>query len=273
MNKNKGLKRLTALIVAILTFTIVAASAFADDRMPRVYDASGTLKENQVTELTTRLDSISTKYNVDVNLAIFQTMPDGYSDMEVLADQVYEQFNYGIGSNHDGLVLVLVLQSHKWQISTEGYGITAFTDAGIKYIGEQMTPYLKESNYYKAVTTYADLADDFISKAKAGKPVDKGNLPKKAFNFRFTAFLSVVIGLVLAGIVVFAMLSKLKSVHLQASADFYTKEGSLNLTANRDTFLFVNVSRTKREKQSSSGGSSTHTSSSGRTHGGGGGSW
>jgi len=268
----KRLKRLTALSVAIITVILVSVNVFAADRMERVYEVSGTLKESQVAELTTRLNNISTKYNVDVNLALFDNMPDGYTDMEELADEVYEQFNYGFGSNHDGLVLVMVINKRKWHISTQGYGITAFTDAGIKYIGEQMTPYLKDGDYYKAVTTYADLAEDFIGKAKAGKPVDKGSLPKKAFNFRFTAFTSFAFGLVVAAIVVFAMLSKLKSVRRQASADFYTREGSLNLTGSRDTYLFTNVSRTRRQK-SESGGSSTHSSSSGTTHGGGGGSW
>ena len=51
---------------------------------------------------------------------------------------------------------------------------------------------------------------------------------------------------------------------------------SMNLTNSRELFLYRDVHRTERPKESSSsdsGGSSTHTSSSGTTHGGGGGSF
>ena len=38
-------------------------------------------------------------------------------------------------------------------ISTCGYGITAFTDAGIQYLGEQMTPCMADGDYAGAFRT------------------------------------------------------------------------------------------------------------------------
>ena len=49
----------------------------------------------------------------------------------------------------------------------------------------------------------------------------------------------------------------------------YVRSGSMVVTGSYDNFLFNNVTRVARPKNTSSG-SSTHTSSSGRTHGGGG---
>ena len=268
----KGLKRFAALAAVVIMTLAMALPVSAESATARFVDTAGVMDAQQVSNLNSTLDSISYKHNVDVNLVTFSDMPEGYHDMEVLADQVYEQFRYGLGDNGDGLVLVLVINDHKWQISTQGYGIKAFTDAGIQYIGEQITPYLKDGDYYGAATKYAELADDFITKAKAGKPVDRGNMPRAPFGMVKALLISIGVGAIAAFIVVATLLAQLKSVRFQASADFYTKQGSLNLKNQRDTFLFTTVSRTERPK-SSGGGSSTHTSSSGTTHGGGGGSW
>ena len=268
----KGLKRFAALTAVVIMTLVMAFPVYAESATARFVDNAGVMDEQQASKLNASLDSISHKHNVDVNLVTFSNMPDGYHDMEVLADQVYEQFRYGLGENGDGLVMVWVINDHKWQISTQGYGIKAFTDAGIQYIGQQITPYMKDGDYYEAAVKYAELADDFITKAKAGKPVDKGNMPKQPFGLMKALLISLGIGVVLAFIVVGSLAAQLKSVRFQASADFYTKQNSLNLKAQRDTFLFTTVSRTERPK-SSGGGSSTHTSSSGTTHGGGGGSW
>ncbi len=267
----KGLKRVSALLAVTIMMIVLAIPVYAERIAPRVVVEEGILSNSEVNELTGKLDEISNKYNVDVNFVAFSEMPQGYTDMEELADQVYEQFGYGLGAGGDGLVLVLVMGSRKWQISTQGYGITAFTDAGIQYIGSQVTKYLKDDDTFGAAKKYAELTDEFIGKAKSGKPYDRGHMPKEPFGAMKALLISVGVGVVAAFIVVGTLAAQLKSVRYQASADFYTKNGSLNLTNQRDTFLFTTVSRTERPK--SSGGSSTHTSSSGTTHGGGGGSW
>ncbi|MBR5336577.1 MAG: TPM domain-containing protein [Lachnospiraceae bacterium] len=267
----KRMKRISVMVLAIMLMTVLSLPVFAASEYSRLQDSANLLSDSEKQAIESRLDKISEAHNVDVVLATFETMPQGYSDMEKLADDFYEVLGYGYGSSHDGVALVLVMDKKKWQISTEGYGITAFTDAGIQYIGEQVTSYIKESDYNKAFNTYCDLADDFITQAKAGHPVTKKTLPKAPFGLVKALIIAVVAGLVIAFIAVGGLSAQLKSVRFQASADFYTKQGSLNLTNQRDTFLFTTVSRT--EKPKSSGGSSTHTSSSGRTHGGGGGGW
>ena len=76
--------------------------------------------------------------------------------------------------------------------------------------------------------------------------------------------LAVGIGLVLAWVIVSVMKSQLRSVAFQENAASYVREGSMNLTNSRELFLYRDVHRTERPKESSSsdsGGSSTHTSS------------
>ena len=91
-----------------------------------------------------------------------------------------------------------------------------------------------------------------------------------------TVGVALVIGLITALIVTGVMKSRLKSVAPQRDATSYVRQGSMKLTNQRDLYLYREVHRTERPKETdsgSSGGSSTHTSSSGSTHGGGGGSF
>ena len=76
------------------------------------------------------------------------------------------------------------------------------------------------------------------------------------------------VGFIIAFISTLVMKHKLKSVFSKTEAHEYIKDGSMNITRARDIFLYRNIRRTAKPKNTSS---STHTSSSGRSHGGGGG--
>ena len=200
---------------------------------------------------------------------------EGGTSMEEYADDLYDYCQFGYGENRDGVLLVVSIGDRKWHISTCGYGITAFTDAGIQYLGEQMTPFMADGDYAGAFRTFVQWSDTYIDAARAGHPYDVNNLPREPLSLMYL-FLALGIGLVLAWVVVSVMKSQLRSVAFQENAASYVREGSMNLTNSRELFLYRDVQRTEHveEKDSdSSGGSSTHTSSSGTTHGGGGGSF
>ena len=91
--------------------------------------------------------------------------------------------------------------------------------------------------------------------------------------------LSVVLGALGGFLPASAQKSSLKTVRKRRDAAGYAQEGSLNLTVNRDTYLYSNVTSHVIQRTESSGGghsfgsgsSSTHTHSSGATFGGHGG--
>lgn len=188
------------------------------------------------------------------------------------AERFYESHNYGYGPDKDGTILLISMEDHDWYMATYGYAITAFTDAGIQYIGEEMTGDLSDGDFAAAFDIFADECDDFITQAKTGEPYDIDNEPQKPMSWIWIP-ISLVAGIVLSLIVVGTMKSKLKTVRFQAAANNYVKAGSMNLTESRDIFLYNTMTKTKKEKNDSSsgGGSSTHTTSSGSTAGGGGG--
>lgn len=265
-------KKITAMIFALILCLCAVTPAFAANsdgfvgECNRLNDAANLLTDSEEAELLAKLDEISLRQQMDVTVATVTNLGNCDTAAEC-ADEVYEFSSFGYGQSKDGLMLLISAEGRDWAISTCGYGITAFTDAGIEYIGRQMKSDLSDGNYASAFNTYADLCDEFITQARSGSPYDKGSLPRESLSIIWLP-ISVVIGVVLALIIVGSMKSKLKSVHSQA-ANSYMKKDSLNVTESTDLFLYHNMTRTEKKKESSSEGSSTHTSSSGTTHGGG----
>ena len=253
-------KRILAMIFVLALCFCTVIPAFAVDadgfvsEYERVQDMAKLLSESERAALIKTLDELSERQKMDVIVVTTKTL-DGKKPMEY-ADDIYDYCKYGYGEKRDGLLFLVSMEDRDWWISTCGYGITAFTDAGIQYIGEQMVEDLGDGNYAAAFNTFAELSDDFITKSREGEPYDKSNLPKGPLS------------------IVWIVISILVGIGLQAAAGDYMKSGSLNITESRDTFLYNTVTRTAKPKNTdsgSSGGSSTHTSSSGETHGGGGG--
>lgn len=253
------------------TLSSGAESTVILDTHARVVDMAELLSDSEKTALLSKLDEISERQKLDIVVLTVNTL-DGKTPRDY-ADDFYDYNGYGFGENKDGILLLVSMEDRDWWISTTGYGITALTDAGIEYISEKFLSDLSDGDYAQAFTTYAELCDQFITQAKTGEPYDTGNMPKKPFNVAWNILVAFVIGLVVAVIVTNIMKKQLKTVQLKSEANNYVKANSMIVTENRDLFLYNQVSRRARPKETdnSSGGSSTHTSSSGSSHGGGGG--
>lgn len=269
----KKISVLLLVLVLIATCHVTALSALAADddaladELCRVVDTAQLLSDSEREALASRLNEISLRQNMDVVVATTDTT-DGCSVAEY-ADRLYDEYGFGCGEQRDGLLLLISMEERDWYISTCGYGITAFTDAGIEYIGKQIRSDLSAGSYAAAFQSYAELCDDFITQAKSGTPYNKSNLPREPLSLVWIP-IAAVVGFVIAKIIVGNMKGKLKTVRKQAAANSYVKDGSMSITDSRDLFLYHTVTRSEKPKSSSSS-SSTHTSSSGTTHGGGGG--
>ena len=275
------LHSLFAALAALVLAVTLAVPAFAveggfADLYYRMYDGAGVLTEDEDNELEDALEELSLRQSFDVTIASIESLESVNADsMEQYADDLYDYCQFGYGTDRDGVLLLVSVGDRKWHLSTCGYGITAFTDAGIQYLGQQLTPFMAEGDYAGAFRTFVQWADDYVTAAREGHPYDVNTLPREPLSPMYLV-LALGIGLVLAWVIVGVMKGQLRSVAFQENAASYVREGSMKLTNQRDLFLYRDVHRTEHveEKDSSdSGGSSTHTSSSGTTHGGGGGSF
>ena len=265
------MKKIFSMILTVCVLLAMSLSIQASEVLP-LFDEPDLMTDAQEASLAAKLERISEQYQMEVVVAAFETI-DGASPMEY-ADDFYDYNGYGYGENRDGLILIVVMDSRDWWISTRGSAITAFTDAGIEYIGDQIVPYMSADDFAGAFNAFADQCSMFMAQAATGDPYDVHNLPqppKEPFNAGMAVVIAIAVGFIIGKIYADGLKGQLKSVSAQKSAESYVKRGSMNVTTSRDFYLYRSVTKTAKPSDSSEGGSSTHTSSSGATHGGGGG--
>lgn len=242
------------LVIISLVLTVSAAEPY------RVADLEGLLAEDEISGLADTLERIGDIWNMDLVIVTVDDLQG--CDATSYADDYYDYNGYG----DDGILLLVSEEERQWAISTSGYGIYVFTDAGIDHMAEQFVPYLSDGAYAEAFEIFAELSVEYLERAAAGEPYDVGDFSDNSFRLGKRLVICFGLGLLIALIAVGIMYSQLKSVRSHTASHYVRGEG-LKLTASRDLFLYAHVDRRKRET-SNSGGSSTHRSSSGRSHGG-----
>lgn len=270
----KGIKRFLTILLAFIMVASFTVPALADEIIPRLNDGAEVLSSKEASEILSKLDKVSEKYNYDIVICTTYGLPDGYSQIRNFADDYFDYNDFGHGDmDRNGCLLVLDIQSRDWYICTTGAGKRAFTDWGINYIGEKMKDNgLSDGKYYSAFNEFIDQCDKFIDQANKGKPYDSNNKPamSKKEALKKSLIIGVIAGVILAILVVACMCVGMKSVAEKTEAGHYVVDGSLRIDSARDVFLYSKVTKTEKES-SSGGGSSTHSGSSGVSHGGGGG--
>lgn len=266
-------KNLLPVFFALLLSVIAVLPVWAAGSLPRLVDDADLLSDSEEAELLGKLNEISERQQLDVVVVTVNSL-EGMSVVDY-ADDFYDYYGYGFGEAEDGVLFLISMEEREWHISTKGYAITVFTDAGLDYMTQWIVSDLSSGEYAAAFTTFADYCDDYITQAATGVPYDVDNLPSEPFAFFTMLLLCLLIAFVIAFIATAVMKGQLKSVYSRSESDDYVKNGSLNLTKKNDLFLYRHVERREKPKEntsdssgSSAGGSTTHTSSSGATHGG-----
>lgn len=270
----KKLYGMLCSIVLLLVFAVsFSISAEASDTipqtsnfmLPRLIDNAEVLSDQEEMPIKVDLNEISLIQNFDVVIMTVAST-DG-KEIEQYAEDFYDNNGYGVGEGKDGLIFVVNTQTREWAVSTHGSGITAFTDAGQKYLMDQVTPYLSEENFSDAFEKFADLCESFVKQANSGEPYDTGNLPNADKPVGLGGIIvSIIIGTVLSLLVMAFMWLKMKSVFRKHEASDYIRPGSLVITEREDKFLNSKVIKTAKPKNNQSSGNGTSRSSSGKKH-------
>lgn len=250
-----------AMIIMVMTFFITISPVLANGET-RCYDEACLLTNNQNEELNEKLNNLSHKYDFDIFIVTTYSL-NGKTSTQY-ADDFFDNNKYSMGNGEDGILFLIAMENRDWAISTCGFGIEAFSDAGQEYMMDQLLPLLSDDDYYEAFDEFSDLCQKFIVQAKDGQPYDTNNLPKGPIKIIWIP-IAIVIGCLISLIIMLGFKSQLKSIRYQPMASDYVKD--LNITQQRDIYLYRNVTRTKKPEKTS-GGSSIHTSSSGSRHGG-----
>ncbi|MDR3219003.1 MAG: TPM domain-containing protein [Dysgonamonadaceae bacterium] len=278
------MKKNISILLLVLLFCIPFAAPAAEipevRQLDRLTDRAGLLTDSEEASLLNQLDEISERQRCDVVIVTVNSL-EGKSPTEY-ADDFFDYNGYGMGEYKDGILFLISMEERDWAISTHGYGITAFTDAGQEYLFGKIKSDLGNNDYSTAFVKFSTQCDEFITQAKNGEPYNSGNLPKEKPNFGdflISLFCSLIFGVSVPGV----MKAKMNTVQLKSAATEYVRKGSLNISGVgrmdnnsslnfaglRESLLYVTRSKVARvTKSSGTVGSSTHTSFSGRTHGG-----
>lgn len=250
------MKRISSFVLLLLVICAVAFPLSAAAKTPpALVDGADILSSGQFRELSKRLETLRSTYNVDVAFVIADEITG--ADAQSEADDIYDYNGYGVGETHDGILYFVCEATHEYAFSTCGSGITIFNDDGLEYIDNAMLPHLKNGDYYQAVSVYADKCEELIHMAANGQPY------KKKINMLYVIAGMILLPLAAAFALMTRKLAKMNTAVMQPDAMQYMKPGSMDISNSRDIFLYSTV--TKREKPKDS---TTHTSSSGTTHGG-----
>ena len=268
-------KKFFLILFSILLCCSLAAPAFAAGSRTAalVSDNTGTLTSSELTALNEKAERISAKYSCDVAVAF---VPDigQYRSITDFADDLFDSNHFGYGGSEDGVMLVVDMTGREYWITTSGYGIDAFTDAGQYYLKDEFVSDLSAGRWAGAADAFLSGCERYLRQAATGTPYDVQNEPRKNFSPEALAGTSVL-GLLLGGLPLRRQKKEMESVREQKNADLYGAD--FKLTARDEHFLGKNVSRVPIPKSSPTmhtgggGGSSIHISSSGHSHGGSGG--
>lgn len=274
-------RKLICLVLSLLMLLSMTVVVFAEETLWRVIDNADLLDiaEESAHEETCRL--LRETYGMDVVILTVNSL-DGSSPQDY-ADDYYDENGYGCGEDRSGLLLLISMEERDWYISTCGNAIYALTDYGIQQVGNELLDGFSIS-YDAGFRMFLNALPEYFEAYENGAPVDgyadysgdyyHGDQEEVVYyeeEFTPSVELSVLLGLIVAGISVLIMRIGMNTKRPRRSAAGYMKDNSFHMRQQQDLFLYSNVSKVRKQESSSGGGSSVHRSSGGRSHGGGGG--
>lgn len=275
-------RKLFCLLLSLLMLLSLSLTAAAEESLWRVVDNADLLDtaEESAHEETIRL--LRERYDMDVVILTVNSL-DGKRPQEY-ADDYYDENGYGCGEEKSGLLLLISMEERDWYITTCGDAIYALTDYGIQCLGEELLSGFGIS-YDAGFRMFLNALPEYFEALENGTPIDgqadysgdyyHGDQEEVVYyeeEFTPSVELSLLLGLVVAGISVLIMRLGMNTKRPRRSAAGYMVENSFQMRQQQDLFLYSNISKVRRqENKSSGGGSSVHRSSGGTRHGGGGG--
>ena len=252
-------KRLFSLLLALLMCAIFVLPVFAAETAHplRLIDMVGILSSQDKAKIIARLDAVSEENDFDVAIIIAPAEEVG-SQTKSYADRYYVKNGYGMGDDESGILLVISPDGDRvnYAYTTFGKDSKPFDDDAFDRLDDAFLPALRERDYVASCLAFADTCGEIAA---------SGGIPVVAW-----ILISLVAGALLSFLIPMSVLKgQLKSVRMQNAASSYVRPNSMQLTRERDLFLYRNVTRTARPKNNSGSGSSSGSSgSSGGSTGG-----
>ena len=250
---------LLALVISPAAAEAAAKTAKGAEQVQmRVMDEADLLSAQEKNSLENTLVDLEKKHKV--HIAVYTSKDLKGQKAGDAANKLVDKI--APGAENGAMALVLDMKERDWYIATDTKMRERITDkVGQGHLSDKFLPALSQNRYAEAFGAYAATADEMLTYyEKEGKPFD----PKAGFSL-----LALGIAVVLAGVIFWlvrsSLIGSMSNVTAATEADAYLNQESFNLTENRDTFLYMNVTRREKPKKKET------SSSRDESHGGGGG--
>ena len=237
--------RLNCLILFFVM--LISSTAFA-----QVEDGAKLLNQSDLQQLNSKIEQIERKHGIQIGIVTEKTIQN--QSPELAANSLLKsKFNGGSNGN---IVLLIVMDTRKWQISTDSKMDQKITNEyGLPYIENNFLSKLSGQDYSGAFNAYVNDVDELLSYYQQnGEAYD----PSKGFN-PMAAVTALVISIFIGVMIRSSLIASMSNVRPAVEASEYLDKSSVQLTENRDTFLYMNVRRQPKNRGGSGG-----------SHGGGG---
>lgn len=266
-------RKLLTILLVLLLLLMLPTHAFAQNAAQgNVSDLANLLTDEEVQTLDARAHEISEQYNVGVYIITVEDYRD-YSGESVsaAAEALYDSAGFGYGKNRDGILLLLSMDDRDYNLMVDGgFANVAFNEYGRSCLADFFLVEFADDDWYGGFEVYLDWCADYLETARNGKPYTESHVPMEfvdvLFTFALRAAVVLILPLIVAGIYVAVLTSKMKSVATATDAASYVSS-PLHLTQESDIYSHTTRSRRKIEQEdNSSSGGKTHSSSGSRSH-------
>ena len=244
-------KIFSALIAVIICLSAaIFASAYTQEY---VIDYADKLASNEIEELGSFAEKLEAAYGVTVLFCITEGTGDVTADE--FASETYGDYT----DNENGIIIVHDDWNKTYSVFTSGNAEETFTDAAVDSMKDA---YDLNESYYGGIYACYELAAEYLENGYsggyvyeseefvyAGEATEPEAENKKDGVSIIWLPVSLLIGLLVGFIIINSIASKNKSVKLQENATVYTRPGSMVITGSADNFLYKNLDRTEKPKQ------------------------
>lgn len=250
------MKKLVSILLCLVLLAALPCSVLATSDeylairpvIDPIVDNGDLLTAEDENALAQKARDIYNEFGIWVSIVTVPSL--GYKTAEAYADDYYDQNYYSMYP--DGVLLLISMEYRDWAISTCGKGIDLLTDAELDGLFDEMAGYLGDNEFGPAFHAYLDALPGYLAPRET-----------TVFDYVRVVLVALVVGAIVAAIALSVMKSGMNTAVAQAAASDYIVDGTFQLPNCRDIYLYSNVTRTAKPKNTS-----THRSSGGISHGG-----
>lgn len=186
-----------------------SARAYSSPGKPAgfVNDYTGTLKSNEVADLSNKLTQFSKDTSNEISVVIIKSL-DG-DTIENYAVKLFEDWKIGKDKKDNGVLLLVAIDDKKMRIET-GYGLEGALPDATTYqiVTNTLKPAFQNNDYYGGINAGVD---KIISATRGEYTADPVPTSSNSFKLNFDTIIAIIIGLFYVLMGLWRYLAKSKS--------------------------------------------------------------